>query len=99
MGAVPSWGYGDEQGYTTFHESWNSGVSRNHIMFGEICALKVNVVIPPNTSASLYLPAGGKLYEAGKLLKSSTEFISGVINDTGRILSLQSGDYNFELKN
>jgi len=150
----PSWGYWAEQGYTTFHESWNSGVSRNHIMFGEICAwmlkelaginpdpenpgykhiilhpgiatplqyvnasvetvngkvvcnwekkkrnLKVSVVIPPNTSASLYLPAGGKLYEAGKLLKSSTEFISGVINDTGRILSLQSGDYNFELKN
>lgn len=34
----PSWGYWAEQGYTTFHEAWNSGTSRNHIMFGEICA-------------------------------------------------------------
>lgn len=149
----PSWGYWAEQGYTTFHESWNSGVSRNHIMFGEICAwmqkelaginpdpahpgykhiifrpgvdtpltyvnasvgtihgkvvcnwekkkknMKVHVIVPPNTTASLYLPAKGKLYEAGKPVLSGNEYISESMDNTGRVVSLQSGEYTFDLK-
>jgi alpha-L-rhamnosidase len=34
----PSWGHWIEQGATTLWESWGGSDSRNHIMFGDICA-------------------------------------------------------------
>jgi len=34
----PSWGWWIEQGATTLWEQWNGTESRNHIMFGDICA-------------------------------------------------------------
>jgi alpha-L-rhamnosidase len=34
----PSWGWWMLQGQTTFQESWGIGISRNHIMYGEIIA-------------------------------------------------------------
>lgn len=35
---LPSWGWWFEQGATTLWEQWNGTESRNHIMFGDICA-------------------------------------------------------------
>lgn len=61
--------------------------------------IKLSVVIPPNTTASLYLSSSGKIYEVGKLLSPDNEFISETINSAERIISLQSGIYNFEIKN
>src|SRR6185369_13156992 len=34
----PSWGWWIEQGATTLWEQWNGADSRNHIMYGDICA-------------------------------------------------------------
>lgn len=56
-------------------------------------------LIPPNTTASLYLSPNGKICERGKLLGPDNEFISETINSAERIISLQSDIYNFEIKN
>lgn len=155
---LPSWGYWVKQGYTTMHEQWNSNDSRNHIMFGEICAwmykalgginpdpeapgykhiilrpgvdtpltyakatthtpngdvtcnwersgkknqiLKVNVVIPVNSTATLYLPDDedkGIFYEGERLREDYSTII--VKRDNGQIvIPLGSGSYEFELK-
>lgn len=62
--------------------------------------ISYQVTIPANSTATLRLPKikGRKLYEGGKVLKSSTEFVKLTDKDDEQVMDLQSGTYQFELK-
>src|SRR5690606_37831629 len=79
-----------ESPYGTINSSWKRAGKK----------ISYQITIPANSTATLLLPKikGRKLYEDGKVLKKSSEFV--VLSDVedGQMLELQSGTYLFEMK-
>lgn len=62
--------------------------------------IRYNVTVPANSNATLRLPniRGKKLYESGKVLKHSSDYMMLSEEPEQQVLELQSGTYQFELK-
>ncbi len=87
----------------------NYAKAEYHSIYGKVSShwqykndgLILSVVIPPNTTAKVFLPTDKKenILENGKPISTIKEIsVSGVINNK-TVLEIGSGEYNFEIKN
>jgi alpha-L-rhamnosidase len=149
---LPGWGWWIGQGATTLWEQWDGGMSRNHIMFGEISAwffkhlaginpdpaapgfkrilikpgptgdltaaraeydsvrgriisdwkiehgrFRLRVVIPPNTTAAVHVPAkdAASVTEGGKAAADSEQVRFLRMEDGRAVFDIGSGGFDF----